>query len=141
MSKKIVNDKELYSISECVKEFIPNSNKQVCIAFVDFLVNQGLLTKESIKYRLRKHYIYNVDDILKDNLVGHYYTEPKKVKGELKNGTLYFDKYMCQVMCTLYMSYVSIIEEQGKEFIVSESMLKECMLSVALENYVPKIDE
>lgn len=47
MSKKIVNDKELYSISDCVKEFIPNSNKQVCSAFVDFLVKQGLLTKEA----------------------------------------------------------------------------------------------
>ena len=49
---------------------------------------------------------------------------------------------MCQVMCTLYLSYISIIEEeQGKEFIVSEDMLKECMLSAALESYVPKIDE
>ena len=142
MSKKIVNDKELYSISECVKEFIPNSNKQVCSAFVDFLVKQGLLTKEAVKYRLRKHYIYSVTGILKDNLMGHYYTEPKKVKGEIKNGTLYFDKYMCQVMCTLYLSYISIIEEeQDKEFIVSEDMLKEGMLCAALENYVPKIDE
>lgn len=142
MSKKIVNDVEVYSLTDCVKQFIPNSNKRVCDTLIEFLVNQGLLTKEEVKYRLRKHYIYNVADILQDNLVGHYYTEPKVVKGEIKNGTLYFDEYMGKVICTLFMTYVAIVEEeQQEEFVVSEEMLKECMLEVALENYVPGLNK
>ena len=142
MSKKIINDKELYSFTDCVKEFIPNSNKCVCDSFIEFLVNQGLITKEEVKYRLRKHYIYSVADILADYLIGHYYTEPKKIKGEIKNGTLQFDKYRSQVLCALFMSYVALVEEeQNEEFIVSETMLKECMLDVALEDYVPRIDD
>lgn len=142
MSKKIINDKELYSFTDCVKEFIPNSNKCVCDSFIEFLVNQRLITKEEVRYKLRKQYIYNVCGILADYLIGHYYTEPKKIKGEIKNGTLYFDKYMSQVLCILFMSYVDVIEEeQNEDFVVSEAMLKECMLDVALEKYVPRIDD
>ena len=142
MSKIKIDDIELYSLSECAKEFIPGSNKHVSDSFVKFLVDNDLLSKEEIKYRIRKHNVYNVKDILEDYMMGHYYTEPKKIKGEMKNGTLYFDSFMALVLTKLFVDYTKILEEEtNHEYKITEGMLKERMLDVALEFYVPRIDD
>lgn len=142
MSKIIVNDTELYSLSDCTKEFIPGSNKHVSDTFIKFLVDNNLITKEEVRYRIRKQNIYNITGILEDYMVGHYYTEPKKIKGEMKNGTLYFDAYLSKVLTRLFVNYTQILEEEENcEYIITEGMLKENMLDVALEMYVPRIDD
>ena len=105
-------------------------------------MDNDLLSKEEIKYRIRKHNVYNVKDILEDYMMGHYYTEPKKIKGEMKNGKLYFDSFMALVLTKLFVDYTQMLEEEtNHEYKITEGMLKERMLDVALEFYVPRIDD
>ena len=60
----------------------------------------------------------------------------------MKNGTLYFDAYLSKVLTRLFVNYTQILEEEENcEYIITEGMLKESMLDVALEMYVPRIDD
>ena len=60
----------------------------------------------------------------------------------MKNGTLYFDAYLSKVLTRLFVNYTQILEEEANcEYVITEGMLKENMLDVALEMYVPRIDD
>lgn len=142
IGRKNINNITYYSMSGCVKEFIGGSNRHTIKNFIDFLVDSEIIEKEEIQYRFRKQYVYKLSEKFKNHIIDHYYTEPKKIKGEIKNSTIYFDVFMSKVLVRAYLDYEQKQEENNfedkkEEVIFTETDLKDYMLEIALKYYVP----
>ena len=145
IGEKTINNMKYYSMSTCVKKFIAGSNKRTVSTFINFLVRSHVLNRESVQYRFRKKYIYTLNEEYRDLLIDHFYTEPRKIKGEVRNGTIFFDTFMSRVLSRLYLDYELKMEENNfedkyEDYTLTRDKMKECMLEISLEFYVPKVN-
>lgn len=145
IGEKTINGMKFYSMSTCVKKFIAGSNRQTVTNFINFLVRSHVLNREGVQYRFRRKYIYSLNEEYRDLLIDHFYTEPRKIKGDIKNGTIFFDIFMSRVLSRLYLDYELKMEENNfkdeyEDYILTREKIKDCMLEISLEFYVPKIN-
>lgn len=135
MSIKKVGDKNLYSMTGIVNEFLNSSYKGDVYKFITLLLKCDIINKKPLLYGERTHYVYSPSVWFDVMYEGHFFTEPKKYKGEMINGTLYFDEYMAQVLSRLfrYSDTYSIT-------VLKSKMIDRVALDTALE-YIPKISQ
>ena len=106
MSKKVVNNKILYSLEEVSYEFISHDrSKKTMYDFVDVMVRLHLINRTTVRYNNQPRYYYSISDWFKELIEGHYYTKNIIRNGKSVNGTLYFDFYASILMERVYLYY------------------------------------
>lgn len=135
MSIKVINDKKLYSMTGIVNKFLNTESKGEVLKFITALLRCNVITKTTVIYGERKHYVYSPSEWFADKYEGHYYTETRKYKKEVINGTLYFDEFIAKALSRLYRYYDLYSVEK-----LVNVMFDRVVLDTALE-YIPKIKQ
>lgn len=135
MSIKIIQDRKLYSMTGIVNQFLNTESKGEVLKFITVLLKCNVITKTTVVYGERKHYIYSPSEWFADKYEGHYYTETRRYKKEVINGTLYFDEFTAKSLSRLYRVH-DLYPLNELVTVIFDRLL----LETALE-YVPKINQ